>query len=522
MKLGLWTSYVIVFVSSACTLILELVAGRILAPIIGVSLYSWTSIIGVVLAGISLGNYLGGRVADRWPSPRTLGLILFGGGLASLLVLPLAVVAQDQGVFRTVIVDAAPQARLMLRILLLTTMCFFLPAFILGMVSPVVVKLVLRDLSRSGNTVGKIYAFSTLGSIVGTFFTGFYLIATFGTRMIVLGVGVVLIVMAVIFGGMLRPGRPGHVVASAGGLVLLALLLATSSAVNAFESPCQKETDYYCIKVYDQDHGNNRVLRTLVLDHLIHSYTDMNDPTYLEYSYLKVYAELTDYVARDRPDFRSVFIGGGGYTLPKALPILYPRSSVDVVEIDPGVTEIAEQFLGLSPDSRVNTINFDARLVFEDLVNGPKYDLVFGDAFNDLSVPYHLTTREFDALVRAVLSDNGLYMVNVIDKMQGGLFIPAYVRSMQAAFPHVYIMASGSPWNTSLAYTYTVVGSLRPIDEARLRTVKGQNSDGSIVTRIMPADEMRRWLDAQPGPMLTDDYAPADNLLAPLFAERGQ
>src|ERR687883_1339677 len=95
-----WAAYLVVFVASCCTLILEIVAGRILAPYIGVSLYTWTSIIGVVLAGISLGNYAGGRVADRWGSRRTLGIILLGGGLASLLVLPLTLLAGDRTLFR--------------------------------------------------------------------------------------------------------------------------------------------------------------------------------------------------------------------------------------------------------------------------------------------------------------------------------------------------------------------------------------------------------------------------------------
>src|SRR6266853_1469834 len=122
-------AYLVVFVSSCCALILELVASRILAPFVGVSLYTWTSIIGVVLAGISLCNYLGCRIADRWPRRRPLCILLFAGCVA-----------------------------------------------ILGMVSPVVIKLTLRDLARSGGLVGKVYALSTLGSIVGTFATGFVLV----------------------------------------------------------------------------------------------------------------------------------------------------------------------------------------------------------------------------------------------------------------------------------------------------------------------------------------------------------
>src|SRR6266536_4470832 len=235
MSKNLWWAYLVVFVSSACTLILEIVAGRILAPYIGVSLYTWTSIIGVLLAGISLGNYAGGRVADRWGSRRTLGIILLGGGLASLLVLPLTLLAGDRNLFRLDCGPTAegpfsalctPQVAIMAKIVMLTRTIFFLPSFILGMVSPVVVRLSLRNLDTSGNTVGKIYAFSTLGSIVGTFLTGFVLIAAFGTREIVLGVGAVLLILAVLTGGLWRLRHPVQSVSATVGAVLLVLLLA--------------------------------------------------------------------------------------------------------------------------------------------------------------------------------------------------------------------------------------------------------------------------------------------------------
>src|SRR5579859_6489869 len=224
-------AYFVVFVSSCCTLILELVAGRILAPFIGVSLYTWTSIIGVVLAGISLGNYLGGRIADRWPERRTLGVLLVAGGLASLAILPLINTATaiptgeliDAGNRLSGVLPLDRAAVLILRIVVITLLIFFPPSFILGMVSPVVIKLTLRDLAHSGGLVGKVYALSTLGSIVGTFATGFVLVQLLGTRMIVLGVGIVLLLMATIFGDLLRVRRgAGPLVA---GVLLVGLLV---------------------------------------------------------------------------------------------------------------------------------------------------------------------------------------------------------------------------------------------------------------------------------------------------------
>ena len=178
-----------VFVSSCCILVLELVAERIIAPYVGMSLYTWTAIIGVVLAGISLGNYLGGRLADRWASPALLGGILAVGGLASLGTL----VADGWGVLSAVKWPLLP------RILVVVASLFFLPAAILGTVPPILAKLAVRDLDRAGRTVGQIYAAGSAGSIVGTLASGFLLVPWFDTHVIVGGVGAVLVLLGLFF-----------------------------------------------------------------------------------------------------------------------------------------------------------------------------------------------------------------------------------------------------------------------------------------------------------------------------------
>jgi predicted MFS family arabinose efflux permease len=184
-----WALYLTVVLASGCTLVLELVAGRILAPFVGVSIQTWTSVIGVVLAGISLGNYLGGALADRASSDRTLGVLLAAGGLASLAVLPLTGGAGA----------LAPRSLpLLVRIVLLTIFLFFVPSVVLGMIPPVAVKCALRDLDRTGQVVGRMYAASTAGSLGGAFLTGFILIAHFGTRAIVLGVGLALLALGAV------------------------------------------------------------------------------------------------------------------------------------------------------------------------------------------------------------------------------------------------------------------------------------------------------------------------------------
>jgi spermidine synthase len=530
-RLSGWSACAVVFVASACTLALEIVAGRILAPYLGVSLYTWTSVIGVVLAGISLGSYLGGKLADRWASPYTLGLLLLTGGLSSLLILPLASLPTDRMLFRLPCQPEAldafslctPLVVTVGRILALTAALFFLPGLVLGTVAPLTVRLALTDLRGSGQTVGALYAWSTLGSLVGAFVTGFWLISAVGTRPIVLGVGLVLLALALLVGQAWRLRRPVGALPILLGLALAGLLLNTIRQRAALTPPCTQETDYFCIKVYTQPIERDRPLTVLALDHLVHSYNALDDPTYYEYSYIRVYAEVADYVARQRPDFRSLFIGGGGYTLPRGFEAVYPAAEIEVIEIDPGVTRVVYERLGLSADTRIRTHNLDARLVLDQLQGGPSYDLVFGDAFNDLSVPYHLTTLEFDRKVRALLRDDGFYLVNVIDRFRGGQLLPAMVRTLQRVFPHVYVLSAGEPWLNLAASTntYVLAATATPLDLERLRRVTPQGFGRNILSNVMPADLMADWLASTPDLVLTDDYAPADNLIAPLFAERG-
>jgi spermidine synthase len=549
--------YLVVFVASCCTLILELVAGRILAPFIGVSLYTWTSIIGVVLAGISLGNYLGGRVADRWPQRRTLGILLVAGGLASLAILPLINIAtaiptgelmrSSNPLGGVLPLDRA--ALLILSIVLITTLIFLLPSLILGMVSPVVIKLTLRDLAHSGGLVGKVYALSTLGSILGTFATGFVLVQLLGTRMIVLGVGIVLLLMAALFGDLVRVGRAAAPLAAA--LLLVGLLVPARNVraygclnqgglgmdcvqrsvrdgwEQAIDSGCLRETAYYCIRIADDPAASDhQTVKELILDHLVHSYNSLENPDYLQYGYIKVYAEIADYLAQRNPDgaLRVLYVGGGGYTLARHIEATYPNARQEIMEIDPGVTQTAYEQLGVDASrTRVITYNVDGRLMLKQLVaaNAGQYDLVIGDAFNDLSIPYHLTTLEFDQQIKQALKPGGFYLALVIDKMVGGKFIPAYTSTLLQVWPAVQVLADGDPWQSSAPSTYVVAAGDAAVAPDRLATVHGQAGNGAVVTHIMPGDQMREWLDAAQAPVLTDDYAPVDNLIAPIFAERG-
>ena len=488
-------------------MVIEIVAARILAPSIGVSLYTWTSIIGVVLAGISIGNYLGGRLADRFPSPTTLGFILLAGGIFSLSVLPLMNPASE----------AVEALSLVPRIVFLTATLFFLPSLFLGMVTPVVIKLKLRDLSHTGNVVGKIYAISTAGAIFGTFITGFVLIQWIGTRSIILVVALVLLVMAPAFGNLWRaPWR-----AKMSALVCLALFLGIGGftiAGGTLASDSLRESNYYYIRVDDTVEDGQRV-KVLRLDTLKHSYVSLEDPTFLASSYNKVFADVATYAAQRNPSLRVLIIGGGGYTMSQYLEEMYPQSTLEVIEIDPEVTRVAFDYLGLSADTRIVTYNEDARMAVPKLPEG-QYDLVIGDTFNDFSVPYQLTTREFNDQIQELLKDDGIYAVNVVDKLNSGRFLRAYVNTLQRTFPYVYVISDSPEWEDDSRKTHVVAGSFQPLSSAALRDANTQAGRDFLLSHIMPEDTLTSWLNARENILLTDDYAPVDNLVAPLHLEK--
>jgi spermidine synthase len=479
-------------------MILELAAGRIVAPYVGVSLYTWTSIIGIVLAGISLGNYIGGRLADRWGSLRLLGILFLLSGLTSFGVLAVDVVG-------TRLPGDWP---VILEILVLVTVLFFVPCLILGMISPVVAKLAVRDLSTTGATVGKIYAAGTVGSIAGTFATGFVLIAWFGTTTIVWGVALALIGMALIF---FWSGRWQAVAAAA---LVVVIGLGGAQAAGWLSSRCTVETNYFCIKVREEER-NGQTVRVLILDRLVHSYSSLEDPTHLVYGYEQLYAQLTNYWTWRNGDARALFIGGGGYTFPRYMEAVYPGSEIDVIEIDPGVTQVAYDLLGLERDTTIGSFNEDARLFLEHEPD-QGYDLIMGDAFNDFSVPYHLTTLEFNQRVEAWLNEGGLYLVNIIDGPRAD-FLRSYVHTLRQTFDYVYLAPTHAAWRETPRSTFVVIASDMPLSMARLARSKPDNSRLDLTALLFTDEELEALLTEGRAVTLTDRYAPVDQMLAPAF-----
>ena len=509
--MNLIEAYVIMFIASFCSLVIEMVAGRILAPFVGVSIYTWTSIIGVILAGISIGAYIGGKLVDRFPFRKTLGWLLLLSGIAALTIIPLT----------NLVASYRFNLPLMIRIFIVTMVIFFLPGCILGTISPVVVRLTLKNLDSAGNVIGKIYAVSTLGAIIGTFATGFLLISWMGTRSIILTMGIILI-MAALFSGALFKTRKAIAV-----FVIIAAPCIWGVYAFAFKIPLRentyfyKESDYYTIKLMTTTSSDQKTsLKAMVLDNLIHSYVCLEDPLHIEYEYERIYSDVLKWKFKKDENFKSLTIGGGGYTFPRYMEVVYPKAQIDVVEIDPEVTNIVYKHLGLSADTRIKSFNTDGRWFVMNCKE--KYDLIFTDAYNDLSIPYHLTTKEFVAQLKSILNPDGLIMSNIIDNFQVGAFLPSYIRTLREVFgpKNVYLLSVSPNFENTRISTFIVIAGNGNLDikdfDAHVKSHLRDNSTSVVV----PDHLMDEFMTKRSAITILDDYAPVDNLIAPIFEER--
>ena len=491
-----------VFLSSALLLVLEIVAGRLVAPYVGVSLYTWTSIIGVILAGLSLGNWVGGIWADRGGSGRSVGLVLAAGGIYCLLSLA---ILDDLG--------AALQSRevtLLAASFVFAAVLFFVPAALIGVVAPLLTTLALRLDPRPGHVVGRMHALAAIGSIAGTFATGYWLVQVMGTRNLVLGTGLLLLGLALPY--LRRAGRSTQalilvVAVAAEGLTVLRHGLATS---------CERESAYFCIRVVDQsDIAPFGEARGLVLDHLLHGINQRERPEMLIAPYVHGLDELAyAHFGRTYDDgLRWFFAGGGAYSQPRALQTLSPASDITVAELDPQVTRTAVERLFLRPES-LHIQHRDARLALRAATE--PFDVVVGDVFHDVAIPFHLVTQEFAALLRTRLTPNGLYLMNVVDAFPDPRLIKAIVKTLQTEFAHVDLWMDGVPKAERVTFIISASNGTR-----LPKTVTARNGFERTWAR-MTEDLMAFGTPPDQLPVLTDDYAPVERLIAKLLVGEAQ
>lgn len=471
-----WSARALVFASSAAVLVLEILAGRLMAPYVGISLETFTGIIGTVLAGIAVGAWAGGELADRYDPTTLIGPALATGGALSWLSLPIVGALGPQ-------LGSGP-----LSIVLLTGCAFFLPAAVLTSVSPMAAKLRLGTLDETGAVVGGLSAAGTIGALAGTFITGFVLVAAMPTKPIVVLIGAALVAAGAATHWTFQRSLP---------TVSTVLVVAACGVLGGLaDSPCDHETAYFCVRV--EPRADNPAARDLILDQLRHAYVNLDDPTDLDVRYIRLFAQISESLPDGELD--TLHVGGGGFSFPRYLQHVRPGTRDLVLEIDDELVAIAEDQLGLVRTDTLQVRTGDARLAMDDL-DTDSFDLAVGDAFGGASVPWHLTTREFLTEIDRVVRPDGLYMMNVID---GGdsRFARAELATLREIFPHVVaIMPAGGIPSTA------TVNQLLVASQSPFPTLVIDPGDGVLLR----GDELDAFIDGAGS--LRDDFAPVDQLI---------
>ena len=488
-----------IFLSSAFLLVFEIAAGRLLAPYIGVSLYTWTSIIGVILSGLSLGNWLGGEWADRGGGEKAAGIALvLGAGSGFLLLVLLKLVSP---------LLQQSQMDLLTASFIYVLVLFFVPAVLLGIVTPLLTTLALALDTRTGRIVGRMHALAALGSIMGTFVTGYWLVQYFGTRNVIIGTSAALLLLSLPFLVTVRTRVAVF-------LVLFSLAsLGTSFFSGAVDNPCQRESNYYCIRVIDQPgtYPDGKA-RAMILDHLVHGINHDTEDWMLIAPYTHLMDELILYHSGKTANsgLHFFFAGGGSYSQPRATRALYKDVDVTISELDPVVTEVAEEHMFFR--RRGMTVRHqDARLLLQAARTG-SYDVIVGDVFHDVAIPYHLLTREYSQLVSSRLIAGGIYTMNIVDIWPDPQLVKSVLKTLAKDFRYVDIWMENVPTGTERV-TYVLSATNKAAMPDTLVAQRGfrrswHRVTGSILDTGTPVADL---------PILTDDYVPVERLISPLL-----
>ncbi|MFO0911891.1 MAG: fused MFS/spermidine synthase [Pirellulales bacterium] len=497
----------IVFVAGAVLMGLEIAGSRVLAPYFGNSVYVWGSLITVFLMALSLGYYVGGRVADRHPSYGVLTLIC---AVVSVMIFVVPFVAPG---LCTRLVDAGwgEQSGP-----LLASLVMFLPPSVgMGMVSPYAIRLAASSISSVGKIAGTLYAISTAGSILGTLVTTFVLIPNCSLSSILKGLGIALLAGALLTIPAWRSRRTGA------SLLLLAALLLTGMVfreplpppINAEdELLVRADTPYHSIKVY-----NNRLFRLLCFDKLVEGAV-RNEPPHRPVGEFTNYFHLAFLLAPQIE--RTLFIGAGVGLGPRSFHTHSPQMKIDLVDIDPKVLELTFSHFFLEPGPHLNVVADDGRIFLRRAT--ASYDCIVLDAFSAGGrIPFHLVTREFLELCRARMSARGVFVMNINSAIEGprsGIF-HAMHQTCAAVFPQVYVFAlphpTGDPRESRNVILIASMDTQRLTDDQWLvRAARHQSASyvGSAQMVKMVGNLLTKLPDMSAAQVFTDDFAPIETM----------
>ncbi len=418
---------IIVFLGGAIGMGLELIAARVLSPYVGSSNVVWTSIIGIILVSMSLGYWIGGKSADKDANINQLANILLYAALATSTIplLETCVVKIIAGMIPNLIIAA----------ILCAIIAFSIPSFILAMISPYAVKIKSKEETEIGSLSGKISSLSTIGSIVGTFLMGFVLIPNIGVSNINISVTIILFIMSLIA----RENKDKKVIyINIVAIGIMMILIVLGKSIFKINNPnIILDTDSQYSRIWVKQIQTEKVTyRTLQVDRGLESYID-TETGKMGAKYLRYY-DLFEYFNKDAKS--TLLIGGAAYTYPIHYLQKYNDKTIDVVEIDDKMTQIAVEQFGLNiNDRRLKTYSQDGRSYLNYSKN--KYDTILMDAFKGTNAPFELTTYEALTNAKSMLNENGVVITNIISALEGdnAKFIQYEYATYKAVFDDVRI-----------------------------------------------------------------------------------
>ncbi|MDR1943252.1 MAG: fused MFS/spermidine synthase [Synergistaceae bacterium] len=438
------------FFGGMCVMVLEMAGSRVVAPYMGTSLVVWTSLIGIIMASLTLGYWLGGKIADRRPDPKLLAAIIAASAVITAIV---AIIANP---LLDAILKSTGRGNVYLGSVIASLCLFAAPSALLGTVSPFIVRLAMRNLGSAGSTVGRFSALSSAGSILGTFLGGFVLISFFSSRTILF------IVAAVLGFAALLLYRPASKIAGLLAVAIIAYGISHGISNEAGALPMTPngitiDTQYNSIKIMDMSvYNSGRRVRVLQTDPMgAQSLMYLDNPAELYSDYTKFY----DLAFHYKPSAKNILmLGGGGYCVPRHISAARPGVSVDIVELDPGITDAARKYFHLLDRPGQNIYHEDARIFLNRESSGErKYDAVFEDVFgSSYNIPFHMTTVECMSAIRGLLAPDGVFVVNVISSIDGELFSGIY-SSIAASFPTVMIFPATYPNSAGIRQNLMIV-----------------------------------------------------------------
>ena len=483
---------ILVFISGMTSLALEMCASRLLAAYFGTSLFIWANLIGLILVYLTIGYFIGGRLADRYPSEQVLCTIT---AMAALSISILPFISQ---VILTWSITGLEQVSVSIFFssLLGTILLFAVPVTLLGLVSPFAIRLVTKEVGRSGKTSGSLYAISTLGSILGAFLPVLWLIPAFGVRRTLLIFGVIL--FAASLWGLRSRWRPAF------SLVLIALVLPLGPLKNIPDLIYEQESLYNYIQVTQLPDGT----RELILNEgqAIHSIYYPNPKTVLTGWYWDYFLAAPYFNAGFTPQklHRVAIIGLAAGTIAHQFTKVYGQVSIDGVEIDPSIVDVGRKYFAMNePNLHVHIQ--DGRTYLE--TTQAQYDVVAIDAFQQPYIPFQLTTREFFSTIRSHLSSTGVVALNTAHTTHDYRLVQAFVNTMSKVFPSVYVFDVPGTFNTE------IMATVQPTSITTLRQNLAQFTPSSIMGQV--ASEVSAVVTqghSVGGMVFSDDRAPIEQI----------